>query len=114
MAKKRSLRRRMIRSGMTTCFYCGLSFTTGILSAGTPGAARARRFARLTLEHLQAVACKGATTAENCVLAHAWCNTTAADKLVAEKLQLKALLSVNSGIPPWWPVMEKIIQKQKG
>ncbi len=108
------MRRHLLSSGMTTCFYCGLPFNTGIPQPGTPGAARARRYAGITLEHLQAVACDGATTKENCVVAHAWCNTTAANKPLEKKLQLKDVLSANGGIPPWWPVIEKIMQNQKG
>lgn len=110
--KRKSIRRRLINIGQLECFYCGLPFHIFILPKGSPGAAKSRWFSRVTLEHIQAVSNNGETTKENCVLAHAWCNATAANRLVADKLALKQMLSNNNGIPPWWPTIEKIIAKE--
>jgi hypothetical protein len=78
------------------------------LPKGTPGSAKARKYSLPTLEHLEAVSSGGETIKENCVLAHLWCNCLAANLPLPEKLLLKERLSVNDGLPPWWPVILKI------
>jgi 5-methylcytosine-specific restriction endonuclease McrA len=110
--KRKSLRKNLLNSGVTSCFYCGLPFHAFILAQGTPGAAKSRRYSFITLEHLQAVSKNGETIQENCVLAHLWCNSTAANLSLEDKLVLKERLSINDGIPPWWPIIQKIIAKQ--
>lgn len=115
MAKKKNgkpLRRRLIAGGQAVCFYCGLPFGSFILPKNTPGAARSRCYAAITLEHLVARSLGGHTTKDNCVLAHKWCNNAAGNKALEEKLVLKQRLSDNKGLPPWWPVLQRIIQKQ--
>jgi 5-methylcytosine-specific restriction endonuclease McrA len=94
------------------CFYCGLPFHTFLLPRHTPGAARSRRYASITLEHLVPQSHGGDTTLENCVLAHLWCNNTASDKSLLDKLELKATLSAHNGYPPWWSQLQRIIQNQ--
>jgi hypothetical protein len=110
--KGKSLRSRLIALGPLTCFYCGLPFGAFILPKGSPGAAKSRRFACITLEHLVARSHDGDTKKENCVLAHGWCNSTASNRLLADKLLLKEALSNNDGLPPWWPLLQKIIVKE--
>lgn len=108
----KSLRSRLIAGGQRACFYCGLPFGRFILPRNSPGAARSRRFASITLEHLVARSLGGGTTKENCVLAHQWCNNAAANRALPDKLLLQETLSKNNGLPPWWPVLQKIIEKQ--
>jgi len=110
--KGKSLRSRLIAGGQLYCFYCGLPFGSFILPKNSPGAAKSRRFACITLEHLVAHSLGGETTKENCVLAHQWCNNIAANMALPDKLILKESLSKNNGLPPWWPVLQKIIEKQ--
>lgn len=110
--KGKPLRRRLMAGGAATCFYCGLPFCRFILPRNTPGAAKSRRFAAITLEHLVARSLGGETTKENCVLAHQWCNSVAANKTLPDKLLLKETLSNNNGQPPWWPVLQTIIEKE--
>jgi 5-methylcytosine-specific restriction endonuclease McrA len=110
--KRRSLRRRLMESGQRTCFYCGLPFNAFILPPNSPGAAKSRRFGYITLEHLLSRSLGGETTIENCVLAHAWCNSTASNRTLADKHSLKEKLSGNSGLPPWWPELVNIVTKQ--
>ena len=110
--KGKSLRRRLLAGGSQTCFYCGLPFGQFILPTNSLGAAKSRRFARITLEHLLARSLGGETTKDNCVLAHGWCNSLAANRPLAEKILLKKSLSNNNGLPPWWPLLQEIIAKQ--
>jgi 5-methylcytosine-specific restriction endonuclease McrA len=115
MSKKKkgtSLRRRLFASGPKTCYYCGLPFKLFILPKGSIGAAKSRHFAAVTLEHLVARSLGGETTKENCVLAHNWCNARMANLPLPEKLKLKEIPSNNNGLPPWWSVLQKIIEKQ--
>lgn len=113
MPKKKSLRRRLIKNGHSQCFYCGLPFTGFDLPKGSPGAAKARKYARVTLEHLNAVSNRGETIIENCALAHSWCNSKASNMPLPDKLILKETLSNNNGIPPWWAIIEKIIEEKR-
>lgn len=110
--KGKSLRKRLAAGGQTNCFYCGLPFGQFVLPKNTPAAARSRRFASITLEHLVARSLGGTTTKDNCVLAHQWCNNRAANRSLANKYILKEMLSRNNGLPPWWPILQAIIQKQ--
>jgi hypothetical protein len=110
--KGKALRRRLMAGGLQTCFYCGLPFGIFILPKGSPAAAKSRRYASLTLEHLEARSLGGTTTKDNCVLAHGWCNAMAANRPLADKILLKESLSNNIGVPPWWPLLQKIIAKQ--
>lgn len=111
MPKGKSLRRRLIREGALTCYYCGLPFWDFTLPKGSPGARKARGCSRPTLEHLEAVSRGGETREDNCVVAHFWCNSEASTLSIEEKAQLKAKLSQNGGVPPWWHLIEKAVRK---
>jgi hypothetical protein len=110
--KRKSLRKSLLNSGHSHCFYCGLPFHAFTLPKGSPGAAKSRRYSFITLEHVQPVCNGGETIKENCVLAHSWCNSTAANLSLTDKLELQEKLSNNNGLPPWWSTIEKIIAKQ--
>ncbi len=110
--KGKPLRKRLAAGSTVTCFYCGLPFGAFILPKGGPGAAKSRQFACITLAHIVARSFGGKTTKENCVLAHGWCNSTASNMPLADKLLLKQTLSNNNGLPPWWPLLQKIIANQ--
>ena len=103
--KAKAIRKTLLNAPQPLCYYCGLPFHAFVLPKGSPYAARSRAFVEPTLEHLHPVSLKGETTNQNCVLAHSWCNVTASNKPLQEKLLLKQKLSNNSGMPPWWPLL---------
>lgn len=77
------------------CFYCGLGFPPDGLAvppAGSPGWEKEYVWSEPTLEHLVPKSKGGTSARGNCVLAHFWCNTVAADRPVAEKHALRARL----------------------
>lgn len=110
--KRKAIRKKLMNEGQNLCFYCGLSLQGFSLPKCSPGSAKARRFVAVTLEHLQSISNNGQTVANNCVLAHSWCNITAANLPVLKKFELQKKLSASDGMPPWWPVIQKIIAKE--
>lgn len=90
------MRRRLAAlSVQSVCFYCGLPFNINPLHKGEPKSRKFARYARMTLEHLNAVANGGETSEENCVLAHCWCNSRVNTLPLAEKLLWRETLMLS-------------------
>jgi 5-methylcytosine-specific restriction endonuclease McrA len=91
-AQKRRLRQAILDRDGAACYYCGLSFDLlklNIPPKGQPGHKKARRHAKMTIEHLVPASQGGRLSLENCVLAHLYCNVAAGDRGLDEKHALR-------------------------
>jgi hypothetical protein len=104
--RTKSLRNRLA-ANRNSCFYCGLPFNINPIPESEAFYKKFARYSRSTLEHLEAIVRGGKTTEENCVLAHAWCNTLAEALPIAQKFELKARLTNYAQLTNQVPWLDK-------
>jgi 5-methylcytosine-specific restriction endonuclease McrA len=91
--KPKSLRKHLYqKEAAPCCFYCGLPFDINPLDKKDSLYRSFSKHARMTLEHLIPVVNGGETNGANCVLSHKWCNETAKDLPIQDKLELRETL----------------------